>query len=67
MNEEIHSITNIGKTAKNEWKGDDPEFLWAFAVYTKEWGQFFFHAYLLTCLNWDTLVLLKVINFWASQ
>ena len=28
----------------------------------KKLGQFFFHNYLLTCLNKDTSVLLKVIN-----
>ena len=32
------------------------------AVYMKKIGQFFFHAYLLTCLNTDTSVLLTSIN-----
>ena len=30
-------------------------------VHVKKTGQFFFHTYLLTCLNKDTLALLKVI------
>ena len=27
MNEEIHCITNEGKTTKNEWENDDSDFL----------------------------------------
>ena len=33
-----------------------------FTVYINKLGQFFFHAYSVTCLNKDTSVLLKVIN-----
>ena len=29
MNEEIHSITNEEKTARNEWENDDSDFLQA--------------------------------------
>ena len=32
----------------------------------KKLGQFLFYTYLLTCLNKDTLVLLKVINIWTN-
>ena len=31
-------------------------------MYIKKFGEFFFHAYSLTCLNKDTSGLLKVIN-----
>ena len=29
MNEEIHCITNEGKTARNEWENDESNFLQA--------------------------------------
>ena len=62
MNEEIHCITNEGKTAKNEWENDGSDFFRAlFSVY-KKLGQFFFHTYSLTCLKKDTSVLIKVVN-----
>ena len=42
MNEEIHCISNKGKTAKNEWKNVDSNFFQAlFSVY-KKLAQFFF-------------------------
>ena len=39
MNEEIHCITNKGKTAKNEFESDVSDFLWALYSIYKE--QFF--------------------------
>ena len=42
MNEEIHCITNEEKTARNEWKNDDIDFLPALhSVYKTIWGIFF--------------------------
>ena len=38
MNEEIHYITNKGKTAKNEWENDDPDFLMALCNVCKKIG-----------------------------
>ena len=36
MNEEIHCITNEGKTTKNDWENDDSDFLRAlYSVYKK--------------------------------
>ena len=46
MNEEIHCITNGGKTAKNEWENDDSDFLVALCSVYKKLGQFFFHTLL---------------------
>ena len=67
MNEEICCFINKGKTAKNGWENDDSDILWAsYSVY-KKIGQFFFYTYLLTCLNKDISVLLKVINIWTSS
>ena len=37
------------------------------SVYKKKSGQLLFHTYLLTCLNKDISVLLKVTYIWASQ
>ena len=52
MNEEIHCITNKGKTIKNEWENDD--WRWQLCtVYTQNLGNFFSILYLLTCLNKD--------------
>ena len=46
MNEDIHCITNKGKTAKNEWENDDSDFLVdLYRVYEKL-RQFFFHTLL---------------------
>ena len=39
------------------------KFFELYTMYIKKLGQFFFHAYLLTCLNKDTSVLLKVKIF----
>ena len=50
MNEEIHCITNEGKTARNEWENGDSDNL----------GQFFSILYLLY------IVLLQVINILKS-
>ena len=66
MNEEINCIKNEGQTAKNEWKNDNSNFLWALYGVYKNLGNFFFHTYLLTCLRKDTSVLLKAINIWTS-
>ena len=66
MNEEINCIKNEGQTAKNEWKNDNSDFLWALYGAYKNFGKFFFHTYLLTCLRKDTSVLLKAINIWTS-
>ena len=42
MNEDIHCITNEGKTAKNEWENNDSDFLVdLYRVYVKL-EQFFF-------------------------
>ena len=48
-------------------KFDDSDFLRPLyrGIY-KKLGQFFFHTYLLTCIDKDTSVLLKVINLWTS-
>ena len=41
MNDKIYCITNKGKTAKNELKNDDSDFLWTlYRIYTK-FEQFF--------------------------
>ena len=37
-------------------------FFQLYTVYIKKLGQFFFHAYSLTCLNKDTSVLLKNVS-----
>ena len=62
MNEEIHCITNEGKTAKNECENDDSDFLRALFCVYKKLGQFFFHTYSLNCLKKDISVLIKVVN-----
>ena len=49
------------------WKFDDCNFLLALYSVYKKLGQFFFHTYLLTCVNKDTSVMLKVINIWTNQ
>ena len=46
MNEEIHCITNEGKTAKNEWENDESSFLLALYSAYKKLGQFFFNTLL---------------------
>ena len=56
MNKEIRSITNEGKSANNEWENDDSDFLWALYSKYKKLGQFFFHAYLWTCLKRGTSI-----------
>ena len=61
MNEEICSINNKGKTAKNEWENDS-NFLPATYIVLKKKGNSFSIIYLLTCLNKDVSVLLQVIN-----
>ena len=51
MNEDIHCITNKGKTAKNEWENDDSDFLVdLYRVYEKL-RQFFFHTLLANLFN----------------
>ena len=47
MNEEICSITNEGKTARNEWGMMTPTFFEVYAVYIKKLGQFFSILYSL--------------------
>ena len=42
-------------------------FIELYTVYVKTLGQFFVHTYLLSSLNKDTSVLLKVINIWTSS
>ena len=42
-------------------------FLELSTVHVNRIGQFFFHTYLLTCLNKDTSVLLKVKNIGTSS
>ena len=50
MNEEICCITNNGKTAEDEWKNDDSDFLLAsYNVYKKIWTILF--TYLLVNLS----------------
>ena len=54
MNKEISCITNKRKTAKNEWENlMTLIFFELYTVYIKKLEQFYFHAYLLTCLNKD--------------
>ena len=60
MNEEIRCITNEGKTAKNEWKNDDSNFLRALYSVSKKLGQFF------SVLCSLCIVLLQVINILKS-
>ena len=49
MNEEICSITNAGKMARNEWENDDSNFLWAlYSVYKKR-RTIFSHTLLAIC------------------
>ena len=48
MNEEIHSITNEGKMAKNELENYDSDFVQALCSVYKKLGQFFFHTFSLT-------------------
>ena len=43
-----------GKMVMNEWENDEPDILQALYSVYKILGQFFFHTYLLTCLNKDT-------------
>ena len=45
MNEEICSIINKGKTAKNEWENDGSDINLALYSVYKELGQFFDHTY----------------------
>ena len=45
------------------WKMMTLTFFELYAAYIKKLGQFFFHTYSLTCLNKDTLVLIKVKIF----
>ena len=57
--------TNKGKTAKNEQKNDDSDFLWPlYNAYKKIRAALF--PDLLTSLNKDASVLLKVTNIWIS-
>ena len=58
MNEEIHSITNEGKMAKNELENDDSDFVQALCSVYKKLGQFFFDTFSLTKLKKNTSVLL---------
>ena len=55
----------FGKTAKNEQKNDDSDFLWPlYNAYKKIRAALF--PDLLTSLNKDASVLLKVTNIWTS-
>ena len=56
-----------GKLVMSEWENDDSDILWALCNVYKILGKFFRHTYLLTCLNKDTQVLLKVLNIWTSS
>ena len=52
----------------NKWENDDFNILLAsYIVYIKKLGQLFSHTYLLTYLNKDISVLLKVINISTSS
>ena len=46
MNEEIHCITNEGKTARNEWENNDSNFLRALYSVYKKIRTIFFHTLL---------------------
>ena len=60
MNEEIRCIINEGKTSRNEWEKDDPNFLLAlYSVYKKIRTIF-------SILYWQYIVLLQVINIFKS-
>ena len=62
MSEEIHFISNEGKTARNEWENDDPTltFFELYIVYIKKLGQIFSTLYSLD------IVLLQVMNILKS-
>lgn len=49
------------------WKIMTMTFIELYTVYVKTLGQFFVHTYVLTSLNKDTSVLVKVINIWTSS
>ena len=40
-----------GKTAMNDWEHDDSDIFQALYNVYKKLQQFFYHTYLLTCLN----------------
>ena len=61
----ICCITNKGKTAKNEWENDTLALFDLYTMYIKNLRQYFFCIYLLTCLNKDVSIVLKVINIWT--
>ena len=44
MNEEIHCITNNGKTAKKKLENDGSDFLWALYSIYKKLEKNFFHT-----------------------
>ena len=66
MKEKIRSITDKGKTTKNEWTSDDSDFLRGLCSVYEKLGQLFFNTYSLTCLKKDTPGLSKVINISTS-
>ena len=47
----------------NEWENDDSDCLLALQSVYKEFGQFFFHTYLLNCIKKDISILLKVYAY----
>ena len=70
MKEEICCITNKGKKEKLVWMNGKTMTLTFFKIstlYIKKLGRFFLYVYLLTWLNKDTPVLLKVANIWTSS
>ena len=67
MNEEIHSITIIGKTAKNEWKGDDPEFLWALCSVYKRMRTILFPCLLVNLFKLRYISSVKSYKFLSKS
>ena len=51
MNDQIHCITNEGKTSKNIWENEDCDFLVALYSVYKKLGQFFSHTLIANLLK----------------
>ena len=63
MNEEIHWITNEGKTARNEYENDDSDLLRAlYSVYKRVRAIFFPYFTRYTCCSVVSYKYLKLIS-----
>ena len=67
MNEEIYSITNEGKTAKNELENDGSDFLSALCIVYKKLGEFFFHTLLANLFKQRYINCYKYLNKLISE